>query len=111
MFVTGCKKISKEGPLCIKLDKDMCTIIEAPHSIGVKSIYNSKHTDYYGHEFFEASSMRKINNKYYFVYSSYLGHELCYAISNYPDRDFCMLSFVDDFFGIKGETRSWGRGD
>ena len=88
MFVTGCKKISKEGPLCIKLDKDMCTIIEAPHSIGVKSIYNSKQTDYYGHEFFEASSMRKINNKYYFIYSSYLGHELCYAISNYPDRDF-----------------------
>ena len=30
---------------------------------------------------------------------------------NYPDRDFCMLSFVDDFFGIKGETRSCGRGD
>ena len=40
-----------------------------------------------------------------------LGNESWSYGGNYPDRDFCMLSFVDDFFGIKGETRSWGRGD
>ena len=88
IFVTGGKKVSKVGPLCMKLETDMCTIKENPHEIGVKSIYNSKDTKYKGHEFFEASSMRKINGKYYFIYSSILGHELCYAISNYPDKDF-----------------------
>ena len=88
IFVTRGKKVSKIGPLCMKLDEDMLTIIEGPHDIGVKSIANSKGTKYVGHEFFEASSMRKINGKYYFIYSSYLGHELCYAISDYPDKDF-----------------------
>lgn len=41
-----------------------------------------------GHGFYEGSSMRKINGKYYFIYSSVNNHELCYATSNYPDRDF-----------------------
>ena len=36
------------------------------------------------HEFFEASSMRKINGKYYFIYSSRNSHELCYAIGDSP---------------------------
>ena len=47
-----------------------------------------KGTDFAGHGFFEGSSIRKIKNKYYFVYSSQLNHELCYATSEYPDRDF-----------------------
>lgn len=41
-----------------------------------------------GHGFFEASSIRKIGDTYYFVYSSQNNHELCYATSIYPDRDF-----------------------
>ena len=41
-----------------------------------------------GHGFFEASSIRKINGFYYFVYSSRNNHELCYATSKYPDKDF-----------------------
>ena len=45
-------------------------------------------TDFEGHGFFEGSSIRKINNTYYFIYSSQLNHELCYATSKYPDRDF-----------------------
>ena len=44
--------------------------------------------DFGGHEFFEASSMRKVGDKYYFIYSSQKNHELCYAVSDYPDRDF-----------------------
>ena len=40
------------------------------------------------HGFFEASSMRKINGRYYFVYSSMLGHELCYATGDAPDGPF-----------------------
>lgn len=45
-------------------------------------------TDFEGHGFFEGSSIRKINGTYYFIYSSQLNHELCYATSKYPDRDF-----------------------
>ena len=41
-----------------------------------------------GHGFFEGSSIRKINELYYFIYSSVNGHELCYATSRYPDRGF-----------------------
>lgn len=45
-------------------------------------------TDFEGHAFFEGASIRKINNTYYFIYSSQLNHELCYATSKFPDRDF-----------------------
>ena len=47
-------------------------------------VRNSAGTGYEGHEFFEASSIRKINGKYYFVYSSIQSHELCYAVSDRP---------------------------
>ena len=80
-------KQSKEGATCCKLDKDMMTIIGEPKII-CKVKRNSKGTEWEGHEFFEASSMRKIGDKYYFIYSSFLGHELCYAISDKPDGEF-----------------------
>ena len=41
-----------------------------------------------GHAFFEASSIRKIGDVYYFVFSSELQHELCYATSKHPINDF-----------------------
>ena len=44
----------------------------------------AKGTSFEGHGFYEASSMRKINGMYYFVYSSILSHELCYAIGDSP---------------------------
>ncbi|MBP5358369.1 MAG: family 43 glycosylhydrolase [Treponema sp.] len=40
------------------------------------------------HEFFEASSIRKIGDKYYFIYSSAPMHELCYAVSSSPTGGF-----------------------
>ena len=46
---------------------------------------NSEGTGFEGHAFYEASSIRKIGGKYYFVYSSELSHELAYAISDRPD--------------------------
>ena len=39
-------------------------------------------------EFFEASSIRKIGDKYYFIYSSAPMHELCYATSSSPTGGF-----------------------
>ena len=73
------------GPIGCTLEDDMLTIREEPHHI---IPYRVKGTDFEAHPFFEASSMRKVGEKYYFVYSSWLNHELCYAVSDHPDRDF-----------------------
>ena len=43
---------------------------------------------FFGHGFYEGASMRKIGDTYYFIYSSVNNHELCYATSRCPDRDF-----------------------
>ena len=40
------------------------------------------------HAFFEASSIRKIGDSYYFIYSSQVMHELCYAVSKNPCEGF-----------------------
>lgn len=69
----------------VELAEDMLTIKSEPVHImppGVKGSAFEKHP------FFEASSIRKIGSTYYFIYSSTLGHELCYAVSQYPDRGF-----------------------
>lgn len=76
-----------KGNLAYRLDSDMLTIL-APPKTCIPGMRNSKGTGFEGHEFYEASSMRKVGDLYYTVYSSMLGHELCYATSRYPNRDF-----------------------
>ena len=49
---------------------------------------DAKGTSFEGHAFFEGSSIRKVNGMYYLIYSSSVNHELCYAVSQYPDRGF-----------------------
>lgn len=78
-------KDSIMGPVMLVLEDDMITVKEEPHHI---IPYRVKGTSFEQHPFFEGASIRKVNNKYYFVYSSWLNHELCYAVSDYPDRDF-----------------------
>lgn len=76
---------SINGPSMLVLEDDMLTVKEeAKHIIP----YKVKGTDFEDHAFFEGSSIRKVNDKYYFIYSSWLNHELCYATSDKPDRDF-----------------------
>lgn len=73
------------GPCMVVVEDDMVTVAGEPvHIIP----YKVKGTSFEAHPFFEASSMRKIGEKYYFVYSSQQNHELCYATSDCPDRDF-----------------------
>lgn len=73
------------GPCMVVVDDDMLTVKEEPvHIIP----YDTRGTSFEKHPFFEASSIRKINDTYYFVYSSMQNHELCYATSKYPDRGF-----------------------
>lgn len=78
---------SRSGAMVTVLDSDMLTIKQAPVIIAPSEPY-SKGSGYEGHEFFEAPSIRKIGNTYYFIYSSIVMHELCYATSQYPDKDF-----------------------
>ena len=55
--------------------------------------------------------MRKYNNHYYFIYSSFVNHELCYAISDYPDHGFVyggvLVSNCDEGLGDK-KTNYYG---
>jgi arabinoxylan arabinofuranohydrolase len=78
---------SRKGPMATVLGPDMLTIMEDPVFIAPSEPY-SKGSGYEGHEFFEASSIRKVGDLYYFVYSSVVMHELCYAVSKYPTKGF-----------------------
>lgn len=73
------------GPVMVVLEDDMITVKEEAHHI---IPYKVKGTSFESHPFFEGSSMRKVNGQYYFIYSSWQNHELCYATSDYPDKDF-----------------------
>lgn len=70
-----------------RLADDMLTIVGEPKKIA-PSFSNSAGTGFEGHEFFEASSIRKVGDKYCFIWSSYYGHELCYALSQSPEGPF-----------------------
>ena len=95
-----------EEAVCLELESDMKTVKGGEHPV-VPGPSKAKGTEYEGHGFFEASSIRKINGKYYFVYSSILSHELCYAVSDYPTKGFrfggTLVSIVD--FGYQGNTK------
>lgn len=77
---------SRTGARVTVLDKDMLTILEEPVTI-VPGCEYSAGTGYEGHAFFEASSIRKREDTYYFIYSSQVMHELCYAVSKNPTGD------------------------
>lgn len=89
----------------MKLKRDMVTLFEEPRPL-IPTVVNSEGTGFEGHEFFEASSIRKINGKYYFVYSSVRSHELCYAVSDQPDGGYRFggtLVDIGDVF-LEGRT-------
>lgn len=73
-----------KASVVMRLSDDMKTIITEPKKL-LPLLGEAEGTDFEGHEFFEASSIRKIHGKYYLVYSSVNLHELCYAVSDRPD--------------------------
>ena len=73
------------GAVTVELCDDMLTVKGKPYHIIPESV---KETDFEEHPFFEASSIRRVGDKYYFVYSSFKNHSLAYATSDFPDRDF-----------------------
>ncbi|MBQ8966150.1 family 43 glycosylhydrolase [Ruminococcus sp.] len=74
---------SRTGSKVVTLDKDMLTILTEPELVVPGSCY-SEGSGFEKHAFFEASSIRKVGDKYYFIYSSEVMHELCYAVSDSP---------------------------
>ncbi len=83
-IVTGFKKLKNDGGVVVELEQDMVTIKTEPKLLFPKEGPGS----FPNHEFFEASSIRKDNGKYIFVYSSRHNHELCYAVSDKPNDGF-----------------------
>ena len=83
-IVTGFRSLEFGGGYVLELEQDMKTIRTPEKLLFPKEGPGS----FEGHEFFEASSMRKYNGKYYFVYSSRHNHELCYAVSDSPTEGF-----------------------
>lgn len=70
-----------------ELESDMVTAKTEPKKL-IPNMPEAVGTDFDGHAFFEASSIRKIGNMYYFVYSDINCHNLCYATSDKPMEGF-----------------------
>ena len=83
-IASGFHKLKNDGGVVVKLESNMVTMIGEPKLLFPKEGKGS----FPNHEFFEASSIRKDGSKYIFSYSSRHNHELCYAVSDYPDKGF-----------------------
>lgn len=85
----------QEGSTVTVLGPDMLTITREPELI-TPNLKNEKGTSFEGHAFFEASSMRKRGDIYYFIYSTIHNHELCYATSSSPLGPFTYQGVIID---------------
>lgn len=105
-YAKAFEKYYLDGCYVMELEADMLTVKEEPQKI-LPNVGHSAGTGFEGHEFFEASSMRKINGKYYLIYSSILQHELCYAVSDYPNREFSFGGILvsNGDIGYKGQEK------
>ena len=93
--------------LKMELEQDMITVKAGPfHNLPI--INDADGTEYEAHPFFEASSVRKINGKYYFIYSSCWMHELCWAVADEPLGEYryggVLVSNAD--IGANGNTEA-----
>ncbi len=86
-IMTGLKNLKNSGGVVIELERDMLTMKTEPQLLFPRRGLGDP-GDFAGHEFFEASSIRKVDGRYVFVYSSCNNHELCWAVSERPDGGF-----------------------
>ncbi len=75
------------GAFTVELAEDMRTVTTSPQQI-VPCHMEAAGNGFEQHSFYVGSSIRKVDGKYYFIYSSQVNHELCYAVSDWPDRGF-----------------------
>jgi len=110
--IQACRKLEEtsgmrhEGAYFMELMQDMLTVKRGPTVI-VPRKGDAAGTGFEGHEFFEASSIRKISGKYYFIYSSINYHELCYATSDRPDGGFVYGGTIVSNGDIGYKGRQW----
>ena len=103
------KAVGREpkASVVMTLCDDMLTLKTEPKKL-LPLLGESEGTGFEGHEFFEASSIRRIGGLYYLVYSSFTNHELCYAVSERPDGGFryggVIVSNCDLFPGKEGKA-------
>lgn len=94
LFNKPIKEIKAEEPRTIlganlvELEDDMLTVKSEPVRIFDAKVNAPKGSLLREHSFYEAASLRKFGDLYYFIYSSHVNHELCYATSQYPDRGY-----------------------
>lgn len=81
------RNLTNPGGVVLELERDMLTVKDGPTLLFPRK-GNGAPAEFEGHEFFEASSIRKVNGRYAFVYSSAVNHELCYAMSDSPRGPF-----------------------
>lgn len=79
--------IPVQGGAVVELAQDMKTVLTSP-KLTAPNLTHAAGTSFAKHPFFEASSMRKIGGRYYFIYSSMQSHELCYGCGDAPDGPF-----------------------
>ena len=79
------RNLTNEGGVVLELEQDMITIKSGPELLFPTK---GKNGAYHDHAFFEASSIRKVDGKYCFVYSSEHNHDLCYAMADSPKGPF-----------------------
>lgn len=91
-------------------DKDIkpITFTLAPDMLTISSEVRTIYPDSAEHPFYEAGSIRKINGRYCYLYSSSQNHELCYAVSDDPDRNFEYRGVVisNGDIGYKGRSET-----
>ena len=100
---SGFHSLTNEGGVVLELERDMVTVKAGPDLLFPTRGRPGAFAD---HAFFEASSIRKVDGKYCFVYSSQHNHELCCAMSDSPRGPFAFggtLVDVGDLF-LDGNT-------
>jgi hypothetical protein len=106
MMIHGKKVVGCPGSMVVELENDMLTVKAEPLMV-IPNGDNAEGTDFEGHGFYEASSIRKRDGIYYFIYSSELSHELCYATSSSPLGKFQYGGIIisNGDMGIKGTDK------
>ncbi len=98
--------IGFKSSFVLKMGDDMITPVAGPVPL-IPNAASAKGTPFEGHGFYEASSMRKIGGRYYFIYSDETSHSLSCAVSDRPMSGFeyagVLVSNGD--IGLYGRTR------
>ena len=112
IFQRSAKEIKETKPsimncVCVELEEDMLTVKGEPVPVIDSKDTADKKGDFYKHPFFEAASIRKVDDLYYLVYSSGVNNELAYATSKYPNKGFKFRGVIvsNSDLGLNGNKR------